>query len=254
MDKTTIAKIISAAAGLSLVGLGAWLLQTDHGDHGGMLILAGVGLIGGGLGTAFAPRLGEPRRTTPIEEQRRARRSGSSGPLAMLVALVISATAATTSACGGPPHAAYVGVEQAAEGLDQADIVLASEVQERGPEARAQVLREVAAGAIESIDAGLDRFEELLAPTTIARTVVRTARRAVRATEAALDAWAAGADEGQGFFASAACGVAALLEVAEAFDAAGVELPDELTGALAMIAGFAQGACPAPEVGHVDGE
>lgn len=55
MSKETITKIISAVAGLCLVGFGGWLILQDEGDHGGMLLMAGLAVIGGGLGTSLLP-------------------------------------------------------------------------------------------------------------------------------------------------------------------------------------------------------
>lgn len=58
MSKETIQKIISAVVGLALVGFGGWLLG-EHGEEGWVIVLAGLGVIGGGLGTALMPSVRE---------------------------------------------------------------------------------------------------------------------------------------------------------------------------------------------------
>ena len=81
-------------------------------------------------------------------------------------------------------------------------------------------------------------------PTTTARTVLRTARDVLRAIELSLDAWGAGTGDEAGFFATAACGVAALAELGRALLDAGVEVPDGIAQGLGVLSGLASGACP----------
>jgi hypothetical protein len=167
--------------------------------------------------------------------------------------------------CGGPPREARVAVEQTAGGLNLADELVAEAVESRGEEKRAQVRAEVRAGRFDEqcalhedgsdayrtclIEAGLDRFEELMEPTTTARTVLRTAGEALEAVELGLDAWAAGTDEGGSFIEAIACSIGSVAAVGRALEAADLEIPEALATGLQAIAGFASGACPEPEGG-----
>lgn len=165
-------------------------------------------------------------------------------------AFAASLVALALAACGGPPRAARVALEQTAGGLDVADVLLADAVRASGEEARAQVRREARAGELEGttpaevVDAGLERFEELMEPTTAARAALRASRGFLEAVQAGLDAWEAGADEGLSFFGAAACAVVPLAEVAAALEAAGLDVPDAIVSGVQAIAGFAASACP----------
>ncbi len=156
-------------------------------------------------------------------------------------------------ACGGPPRAARVALEQTAGGLDTADELVAASVESNGEEARAQVRREAHAGELpgvmhaEVIEAGLERFEELMEPTSTARAALRASRGFLEAVQAGLDAWEAGTDEGLSFFEAAACAVVPLAEVAAALEAAGLDVPDAIVSGVQAIAGFAASACPEGE-------
>lgn len=167
--------------------------------------------------------------------------------------MVVAIALLGLTACGGPPRAARVALEETAGGLDVADERLADAVERNGEESRAQVRREARAGELggetraETIDAGLERFEELMAPTTAARAALRASRVVLEAIQAGLDAWEAGADEGLSFFAAAACAVVPLAEVAAALEAAEVEVPDAIVSGVQAIAGFAASACPEGE-------
>ena len=152
---------------------------------------------------------------------------------------------AMLTGCGGVPHAARLGAEQLAIGVDRADVIVANRITERSPEVIAQVLSEIASGSLPAADARA-RSDELLSGERGADLAIATARRASLAIEAALDAWDAGATE-NGFIGAAACVVVALAELAEAFVAAGLELPEAISDAARMLASFASGACPAPE-------
>lgn len=170
------------------------------------------------------------------------------GVCMLAVAVVIAAIMA--NGCGGPPREVRVALEQAAVGLDLADEHLTARIVAAGEEARAQVRDEVRSGAIAgetpeaTIAAGLARFEELMAPTTLARTVLRTARSSTLSVERVVDAWAAGSGDEASFIAAAACAAAALVDAANAVTAAGVEVPSELTSAIAFLAPLARGVCP----------
>lgn len=115
MDKTTIARITSGVVGLGLVALGAWLTSQADGDHAGMLIMAGLAVIGGGLGTSLLPStLGPKPPSDPGAEaraKRRARRGGPPGPTMMLLALALALTA---SGCGATLDPVYAGIGQGA--------------------------------------------------------------------------------------------------------------------------------------------
>lgn len=167
------------------------------------------------------------------------------GFLALLAAL-----ATLVFGCGGVPREARVALEETAGGLVVADEAIAAETTRKGEEARAQVRREVAEGTIqgssreETIELGMARFDELMAPLRTAETALRVAREALRAVEQGLDAWAAGTDEGAGFFAAAACAVAALASVGAALLEAELELPDILAQGIGALSGFASGQCP----------
>jgi hypothetical protein len=166
-------------------------------------------------------------------------------PLAVLALLV----AVLATGCGGPPREVRVGLEQTAVGLDLADQRLAERIARRGAEARAQIRLEVAGGTIRgetpeaTVDLGLARFEELLDPETLARAALRTAGLGALSVERVIDAWAAGARTQADFLGAAACAMASLLAVGDALTAAGVELPNELTDAVAFLAPLARGAC-----------
>ena len=161
-------------------------------------------------------------------------------------ALVGAAAVLGLTACGGVPKPVRVGVEHLGDGINVADEAVAAEIARRGPEVHAQLRREVAEGAITDVEQGLARFEELMAPTTAARTALRAARAAAFTLERALDAWDAGSGPEATFLGAAACAVSALTRLGAVLEAAGVELPAELTDALAFLAGLAASACPAP--------
>lgn len=248
MDKKAIMRITSGAVGLGLVALGAWLTAQAEGEHAGMLILAGLAVISGGLGTSLLPSsLGPRPPSDPGAEERarrRARRGAPPGSTLTLLALTpLLAAALHTTGCGGPPRAARVAIEQLGRGLNVADEQIAAAVETRGAEARAQVRRELADGTIGGTETnvenrvaiGLNRFEALMAPTNAARDATRTARGAAEAAERAVDAWQASSGEEQSFPQIAACVAAAIERVMAAMSAAGLEYPDLLTQALNTI-------------------
>lgn len=164
--------------------------------------------------------------------------------------------------CGGPPREARLALEHTAGGLVTADELLADAIERRGEEVRLQVRREVREGRFNEgcestndntgettvsrecvIEAGLARFEELMEPTSTARTVLRTTRDVLEAFELSMDAWEAGTGDEASFFGAAACGLAALVEVGRALIAAGIDVPDELAQGIGVLSGFASGAC-----------
>jgi len=164
-------------------------------------------------------------------------------------ALVAAVALLGATACGGPPRSTRVAVAQLGEGLNVADEAVAAEVTTRGEASRAQVREEVAAGMIADVEAGLARFEELMTPTTEARTALRVARESLFALEGALDAWAAGSAPEANFLAVAACAVAALTRLGAILEALEVELPAALVSGLQTIGALATSACPESDDG-----
>lgn len=90
MDKGTILKVTSALVGLALVLFGGWLTLSEEAEHSELLIWAGLGLIGGGLGTAALPSAIPGRPPAPPADGPRSRpRRGTTPPLAVLLALAL---------------------------------------------------------------------------------------------------------------------------------------------------------------------
>lgn len=153
------------------------------------------------------------------------------------------------SACGGPPRAARIAVEQTAGGLVIADTIVADAVTERGQGAREQVLAAVLRGDIAGGSPGetralaMSRWDELMEPTTAARAGLRSAREGLSAVELALDAWAAGSGSEADFAREASCAVAAIAEAVQSMEAAGLEMPSAVAGGIDLVAGFAGGGC-----------
>lgn len=98
MDKGTIMKVASAVVGLGLVGFGAWLTASEEAEHSSLLIWAGLGLIGGGLGTAALPSAIPGRRPPPAEPPLSRTRRGTTPPLPVLLALAL--VMGLASGCG----------------------------------------------------------------------------------------------------------------------------------------------------------
>lgn len=126
------------------------------------------------------------------------------------------------------------------EGVVVADNALALEVARRGPEARAQVRQEYAAGTLDSVEAALTRFEELMTPTTAAREALRVVAASLRAAESALDLWA---DGGADFLRRAACLLGDLLALMRTLTDVGIEAPAELSDAVSMLGALATSVC-----------
>jgi len=170
-------------------------------------------------------------------------------------------------ACGGPPREVRVAIEHTAGGLVVADGLVADEVERRGEEVRLEVRREVREGELAAdcaaleederrrcvVDAGLERFEELMHPTTVARQVIRTMisrdpdtqrpRGSLAALEAAADAWEAGTGDGVTFAQVAACAGVGLAEVVHALEDAELDVPDLLRTGADLLRGFATAIC-----------
>lgn len=152
-----------------------------------------------------------------------------------------------TACGGGPPRVTRVAVEQLGEGLNVADEAVAEEIARRGPETREQIRQEAAEGMIADVAAGLERFEELMEPTTEARTVLRVARASLVAVEGALDAWTEGSSPEANFLTIVACAVSPLTAVVPILEALDVEAPEAFTQGLRVVAALATGVCPQPE-------
>lgn len=235
MPPTVINRIITAVVGLALVGLGVYLLTIGE-------ALEGAGLIAGGLAALALPRLNEKGPPGGA--------GGAGAAGAALLALVIAAGAVPLTACGGPPREAREATEALADAVDRADVLVAARLERRGAEVRADMLSEVARGAITSVEQGLAYLDEHLAPERAAVQALRVAKAALLTAEGALDAWDSSA-AGDGLLVPAACVVAALDDVADALDALGVEVPDAITSGATTIARFAGPLCPAPALAAV---
>lgn len=171
----------------------------------------------------------------------------SEAALSVLLSVVLLAVACV--GCDRPPREVRVALEQTAGGLVVADQLLSEAVAARGVEVRAQIRDEVRTGVVsgesedEIMDAALERFEELMTPTSDARSALRSARSALLSLEAAVDAWSAGSAPGSRFAQVAACAGVALAEMVRAVSAAGVELPPILETGVNALSGFAGAAC-----------
>ena len=158
-------------------------------------------------------------------------------PLLLLVAAL--------SACGGVPVEARIAVEETAHGINAVDTSLSIAVRERG-EVLAEVLREmVADGRVTSHESGMAWYRVRMAPHAEAVAALEVAADSLRAVEAGLDAWDAGAS-GDGFLAAAACSGAAVLRLLEALARVDIEIPPELSQWLGFLDGVVTTICPEP--------
>lgn len=251
MDKTTIGKIITAAVGLGVIACGAWLGAQDA-EHADTLILAGLAILGG-LGTLALPRLGEPR--TPRDEgaderaRRRRTRSGTP-PLPVLWALLALALTLTAHGCGGAPREAREALAVTAAAVDATDQVLRERIRRRAEEARAELLALATSGRVQTVEAGMTWYDAQLEPETTATQVLETAAASLRGVEEALDAWDAGAADGQQrWLETAACSVAAIASLAEALVRAGVEVPAAIQQWGPTVRAVVLVSCPEPTTG-----
>lgn len=177
----------------------------------------------------------------------------------LLLALIV--------ACGGPPREVRVAIEQTAGGLVVADGIVADAVESRGEEMRLQVRSERRDGRFDEgcaetsgsarvdclVEAGLERFEELMHPTNVARQVLRTMlsrdpetqrpRGSLAALEAAADAWEAGTGDAVSFAQVAACVGVGLAEVVHALVDAELDVPDLLRTGADLLRGFGTAVC-----------
>ena len=98
MDRRTMGKIISGVVGLALVGFGGYLVMRDEGEHGGVLLWAGLAVIGGGLGTSLLPSAVGAKKP-PTEHLR-----------TVGLAFLVAGTCAFAQACGGGGVGAAAGI------------------------------------------------------------------------------------------------------------------------------------------------
>ncbi len=243
MTNETISKIIGAVVALALLGAAAFFWTQGGRDQAAGLITAALGLV------ALVIRSPLERRGKASDRQNGNGPPPAGGTALLVLVLVLSAA---TQGCSGPPREVRLIPQEVAGALDFADELLANRIAAMGPEVRAQVRAEVAAGDIVGVDdedtvaRGLARFEELMAGPTLARTALRVARRGTLSLERVIAAWGASVATEGAFIASAACVGAALAEAAAALQAADMELPTLFLDVVAFVAPFASGACPGP--------
>lgn len=85
MTNQTLMKLISTVAGVLLAAGGVVLIVTGNaGEHSTTLLLAGTGLVTGGVTTMFLPRVTEPKNGSGR------RGGGGAGPLSMLLVLAFA--------------------------------------------------------------------------------------------------------------------------------------------------------------------
>ena len=184
------------------------------------------------------------------------------GPGAGLLILALALSPLLLEGCTDrAPREARVAVEEIAIALDLADELLERRVEIAGTERREQVRDEVARREVlgetpeETADLAMERWEELMRPLTLARTVLRLARGThedgseegtLLALERVLDAWDAGGADEQDLIGAAACATAALSAVVTGLVRAGMEPPEQLLDGIRWVAAFARGVCPEP--------
>jgi hypothetical protein len=139
-------------------------------------------------------------------------------------------------ACGGPPPEAHRALEETARAWNAADEVLASHIRTKGERVRAEILADP---NIQTVQQGLDAFDERMQPEADATAALRSSRASLYAAESGLDAWSEGAGA---FLAAIPCLIAALESLDEALGEAGVQIPPLISGALAHLSTWA-GTC-----------
>jgi hypothetical protein len=131
---------------------------------------------------------------------------------------------------GGPPPEVQSALSVSAHGLEAIDGVLAPRYDE---------------AAAECYDGSETRaaYDACAEPWDIAADARRMVEHTLRAAQLSHDAWATGADDDGPFLVAAACLAAALTELAEALGAVGVDMPPDLSSALALVQPYATGVC-----------
>lgn len=124
MTQQTIMKLISAGAGIVLVAFGLALILTDNGEHSDWLLIAGIGLVTGGIATTSLPRLNEPRKEGGADPKPPRSSGGAAGPM-LVLALALGAS--TWSGCGAAWLDAHAPV---AQGLQDAQIASEGPIRE----------------------------------------------------------------------------------------------------------------------------
>lgn len=168
-----------------------------------------------------------------------------SGAIFGLVVAAAVLASLNLGGCGGPPSALRTTVIETAAAVDMADRVLESRLDVRTRETLAELLQLQADGLVQSQADGLAWYDRELAPEMTALAVLETATHSLRAVEAALDAWAAGAAGGEAAFAeAAACSAVVVARAAEALAASGLEVPDLIRTWAPAVSFWAAAGCP----------
>ena len=144
--------------------------------------------------------------------------------------LIVASLAIGALGCGGPPAAARTAVGISADAIVSLDHEFAARYTER------------AAAALEASNTAA-AYAEAMSGYESVRDALHVATASVLATESALDAWDAGDDDGEGFFAAAGCAAVALGHLRDGLVAIGVVPPKALDDALALIIGFGTAVC-----------
>lgn len=171
------------------------------------------------------------------------------GTGAALLLLALALSPLLHGCGGGVPRAYRVGVDGYAEGVALMDEAVERRIHAEAPEARAIVRGEVASRQIlgvtpeETASLALERYDEIMSPLRVASEAARYAAAGALALERALDAWDAQATR-QPFLVRAACAVAAIMALADAVLAAGIELPARATSVVETMSTWSSESCP----------
>ena len=150
--------------------------------------------------------------------------------LEYIAVLVAASLALGALGCGGPPAAARTAVGIGVDAVVSLDHTFAETYT-----ARAQAALD-ASSTMAEYSVAMHDYET-------ARDALHVAAASVLSAESALDAWDAGDDAGEGFFAAAGCVAVALGHLRDAIIAIGIVPPKELDDALALVVGFGTAVC-----------
>jgi len=152
---------------------------------------------------------------------------------------------AVLGACGGPPVEARIALAETAHAVNATDAALVLAVRDHALFLHEALREMIEGGRLVSREAGLAWYDRGMEPYEEAVTALEVVSDSLRAVEAGLDAWEAGAS-GDGFLAAAACSGSAVLRLIGALARAGVEVPPELGDWLGFIDNFVTALCPEP--------
>jgi hypothetical protein len=144
-------------------------------------------------------------------------------------ALALSFTASLAIGCGGAPGAFRSTLAATAEAVKAADAEVA-------PAYGRKHARCLAASP------GWSEYDACMGAQPALVRALEASDASLHTAEAALDSWDDQAEEGAAFFAFVPCLSRALSFLAEAFEAAGVEIPEAIRKGLSFAAAFG-GAC-----------